>query len=58
MKKDDVILYFGSAAEVARVLSARGWRITPQGVSDWEDEVPKGRAYQIECLTNGDLKAD
>ncbi|MFM5403498.1 Cro/CI family transcriptional regulator [Aeromonas veronii] len=53
MKKEDAISYFGSAAELARSLN-----ISEPAVSRWGDTIPKGRAYQIEVLTSGKLKAD
>ena len=53
MKKEDAITYFGSAAELARSLN-----ISEPAVSRWGDTIPKGRAYQIEVLTGGKLKAD
>ncbi|HDO1375214.1 TPA: Cro/Cl family transcriptional regulator [Aeromonas veronii] len=53
MKKEDAISYFGSAAELARSLN-----ISEPAVSRWGDIIPKGRAYQIEVLTGGKLKAD
>lgn len=52
MRKDDAIKYFGNAAALARALG-----ISRQSVHDWDDEVPEGRAYQLEVLTNGALKA-
>ncbi|WP_326937969.1 Cro/CI family transcriptional regulator [Aeromonas caviae] len=53
MKKADVINYFGSAAELARKLN-----ISEAAVSQWGDTIPQGRAYQIEVVTGGALKAD
>lgn len=53
VKKADVINYFGSAAELARKLN-----ISEAAVSQWGDTIPQGRAYQIEVLTGGALKAD
>ena len=53
MKKADAINYFGSAAELARKLN-----ISEAAVSQWGDTIPQGRAYQIEVLTGGALKAD
>ncbi|MFM5577091.1 Cro/CI family transcriptional regulator [Aeromonas veronii] len=53
MKKEDAISYFGSAAELARSLN-----ISEPAVSRWGETIPKGRAYQIEVLTGGKLKAD
>ncbi|WP_354004558.1 Cro/CI family transcriptional regulator [Aeromonas caviae] len=53
MKKSDAINYYGSAAELAKRLN-----ITESAISQWGDTIPQGRAYQIEVLTGGALKAD
>lgn len=53
MKKSDVIKFFGTQAEVARVLG-----INRAAVSAWGERVPPLRALQIENLTDGALKAD
>lgn len=53
MKKQDVIDYFGSVTELAKAL-----KIRPQSISQWGDEVPELRAYQIEHLTGGQLKVE
>ena len=53
VKKADVINYLGSAAELARKLN-----ISEAAVSQWGDTIPQGRAYQIEVVTGGALKAD
>lgn len=53
MKKADAINYFGSAAELAKKLN-----ISEAAISQWGETIPKGRAYQIEVLTTGTLKAD
>lgn len=53
MKKADAINYFGSAAELAKKLN-----ISEAAISQWGETIPKGRAYQIEVLTGGKLKAD
>lgn len=53
MKKADAINYFGSAAELAKKLN-----ISEAAISQWGETIPKGRAYQIEVLTDGKLKAD
>jgi DNA-binding transcriptional regulator YdaS (Cro superfamily) len=52
MRTEDAIQHFGSAAALARTLG-----ISRQSVHDWGDVVPEGRAYQIEILTDGALKA-
>lgn len=51
MKTSDAIAYFGSAARLAEKLGIR-----VQAVSQWGELVPKGRAYEIQALTNGGLK--
>ncbi|HHQ4887274.1 TPA: Cro/CI family transcriptional regulator [Aeromonas veronii] len=52
MKKQDAIDHFGGAAKLALALGCK-----PQAISQWRDHVPQGRAYQIEVLTGGKLKA-
>ena len=42
MKKRDAIAVFGSASDLARALG-----ITRQSVSDWGEDIPELRAYQI-----------
>lgn len=53
MKKSDVLSYFGGVDKTAKALG-----ITHVAVSKWGETIPKGRAYQIEVLTGGKLKAD
>ncbi len=53
MKKADAISYFNSAAALAKAL-----KISEAAISQWGQNVPQGRAYQIEVLTGGALKAD
>ncbi|MDX7924074.1 Cro/CI family transcriptional regulator [Aeromonas media] len=53
MKKSDAIEYYGTATALARALG-----INKSAVSLWGDTIPKGRAYQIEVMTGGQLKAD
>ena len=52
MRTKDAIKRFGSAAALARALG-----ISRQSINDWGTTVPEGRAYQLEVLTNGALKA-
>ena len=52
MKTDDAVEYFSSKAALARALGIR-----KGAVSQWGYDVPQGRAYQIEVLTGGKLKA-
>ena len=53
MKKNDVIKHFGGVVETAKALG-----IKSQSVSGWPEDVPKLRAFQIEKITSGKLKAD
>lgn len=53
MKKKDAIDHFGGTNKLAQALGCK-----PQAISQWRDVVPQGRAYQIEVLTGGQLKAD
>lgn len=53
MKKVDVLKHFGGVVETAKALG-----IKSQSVSGWPDDVPELRAFQIEKITAGKLKAD
>lgn len=53
MKTKDAVFYFGSAVALAKRLN-----ISKQSVSKWGDRVPQRRAFEIERITNGALKAD
>ena len=53
MNKNDVIKHFGGASKVAEALG-----ILNSAVSQWGDEIPMRRAFEIERITNGALKAD
>ncbi|MDX7786733.1 DNA-binding transcriptional regulator DicC [compost metagenome] len=53
MKKSDAIEHYGTATALARALG-----INKSAVSLWGDTIPKGRAYQIEVMTGGKLKAN
>ncbi len=52
MKKSEAIAYFGSQSLLADAIG-----VSQAAISKWPDEVPELRAYQIERLTNGELKA-
>ncbi|WP_022940084.1 Cro/CI family transcriptional regulator [Psychromonas hadalis] len=53
MKKQDAIKYFGGVGKVASELG-----IAHNAVSQWGEEVPIRRAFELERITNGALKAD
>ena len=52
MRKQDVINHFGCVANLAKKLGC-----STQAISQWPESIPQGRAYQIEVLTGGKLKA-
>lgn len=52
MKKTDVLHHFGGVTKTADALG-----INKATVSCWGATIPQGRAYQIEVLTGGKLKA-
>jgi len=52
MLKKDVIEYFGGTMKTAEKLN-----IKHPAVSKWGKHIPELRAYQIEKLTGGQLKA-
>ncbi|MGX5913925.1 Cro/CI family transcriptional regulator [Aliidiomarina sp. Khilg15.8] len=53
MKKTDAIKHFGSQAAIARAL-----QISKTAVSNWPEAIPPRRAYELERLTEGELKTD
>jgi len=53
LKKSEVIEHFGSVKAVADALS-----IKAPSVSEWKENIPLLRAYQLERITNGKLKAE
>ncbi|WP_323951406.1 Cro/CI family transcriptional regulator [Aeromonas veronii] len=53
MQKSEVIEHFGTVTATAKALG-----ISHVAVSKWAEQIPKGRAYQIEVLTGGKLKAE
>lgn len=53
MLKHDVITHFGGVTATAKALG-----ISHAAVVKWGETIPQGRAYQIEVVTGGALKAD
>ena len=53
MKKADVIAHFGNQEKTALALGVK-----QSSVSRWENEIPALRAFEIERITNGALKAE
>lgn len=52
LRTEDAIKHFRSAINLARALGIRH-----SAVSQWGDLVPEGRAFEIEVITGGALKA-
>jgi DNA-binding transcriptional regulator YdaS (Cro superfamily) len=52
MKVKKVAAFFGGKKRLAEALG-----IFPSAVTQWGDEIPLGRQYQIEVLTKGKFKA-
>lgn len=58
MKKLDAINYFGSSANLIRAINNKTtWPITSGAVSQWGEDVPSGRDFQLEVLSRGALRA-
>lgn len=53
MNKDEVLSYFGGVSNLARLLG-----ISHASVSGWGRIIPKGRAFEIQTITNSALKVD
>jgi len=53
MKKKDVIAYFGTQQKTAAALA-----MTQASVSRWKEDVPALRAFEVERISGGKLKAD
>lgn len=52
MKKQDAINHFGGVGKVAEALG-----IFHTAVSQWGEDVPMRRAFELESITNGSLKS-
>lgn len=52
MRKEDAIEFFGSKIKLAKALG-----IAPSAVTQWPDVIPIRRAYEIEKISKGKLKA-
>ncbi|MFT6987811.1 MAG: DNA-binding transcriptional regulator YdaS (Cro superfamily) [Psychromonas sp.] len=53
MKKSTAITYFGNATNLAKAIG-----INPSAVYQWPEKIPRGRAFELQHLTNGELKVD
>ncbi|MCS6114488.1 Cro/CI family transcriptional regulator [Shewanella baltica] len=52
MKTKDAISHFGNKLKLAKALN-----VSKSAISQWGDDVPELRAFQIERLTDGQLMA-
>lgn len=52
MKIEDVTAFFGSKSKLAEALG-----VSPSAATQWRDNIPVGRQYQIQVITNGKFKA-
>ena len=52
MDKHKVIRHFGTKAKVAKALN-----ISWEAVHKWPDKIPMRRAFELEIITDGKLKA-
>lgn len=53
METSEAVKHFKGKSKLAKALG-----ITPASVSQWGEHVPPLRAYQLERITKGQLKAD
>lgn len=53
MNRADAIKHFKGITPLAKALG-----ITYEAVRQWGEEIPELRQYQLELVTNGQLKAD
>jgi DNA-binding transcriptional regulator YdaS (Cro superfamily) len=53
MKKKDAVKYFGGVSKLAAALG-----ILHSAVSQWGEDIPQRRAFEIERITEGALKVD
>lgn len=53
MKTADAIQFFGSKAAIAKAL-----RLSPAAISQWGEQVPMRRQFEIEHVSGGALRAD
>ncbi len=59
MKKIDALRFFGGRPKnLMDAINQTQWKITSGAMAQWGEEVPPGRAYQIQVLSGGQLKAD
>ena len=53
MKIEEAVKYFGSKTKLADALGIR-----PSAVTQWGDEIPAIRQFQIQVISKNKLKAD
>ena len=53
MKTSEAVTYFKDVKGLADALE-----ITTEAIYQWGEEVPMGRAYQLQVMTDGQLQAE
>ncbi|WP_163836839.1 Cro/CI family transcriptional regulator [Spartinivicinus ruber] len=53
MNITQAINHFGNKVKLAKAIG-----VSPSAISKWGNTVPNSRAYQLQVITNGALKAD
>lgn len=55
MKTQDAVAFFGTKIALANAFTPP---LTKGAVSNWGDVIPRGRAFELQNMTNGKLKVD
>lgn len=53
MRKQDVVKHFGSQKAVAEALG-----VSEAAISAWDEEIPRGRAFELQVITGGKLRVN
>lgn len=53
MFKQQAVNYFGNKVKLAKAIG-----VSPASITGWGEKIPKLRAYQLQVITNGALKAE
>jgi len=53
MRTDEAVSHFGSVIKLAKILG-----VHRSAVYQWGERVPKGRAFELQILTGGTLRAN
>lgn len=56
MKLDDALTFFGPKGAKIKIANSLG--LTSGAISQWGEVIPKKSAYELERITDGELKVD